>query len=286
LEAALHIRQKRIEPVESSGKYNRSLRPLRKKNTTTGAIYKRFPSVEAVLKQLLALPRNEIVLRCEIEDEEDADFVPSECLVSLVRDCRNEPANPHFERLYSALMKRILQRLPAAEIKGGKQILLKESRIQEGVIDGFQELLALDRTAYEERLDFWEVAFGMALKKLKITVEVKVCRETKRSAPLENPETGEVWAHVSEAVDTSDPFDLKELLKKDYREQLPAAIERLALEHRRIVKMCLEEYPAYSTDPDAISIAKVLKVSDKTARTRKKEALAALRRVLEKGDER
>ena len=273
-------------PVESSKPPSVLPSPLRKKNTVTGAVYERFPRNEAVLKQLLALPQTEIVLKCEIEDEEDPNFVPSECVVSLVRSCRDESAILDFERLYSVLMERILQRLPAAETKDGKKVLLKESRIQEGVVDGFQELLALDRTSYEERMDFWEVAFGLALKKLKITVEDKVWRETNRSTTLENPETGEIWAHVSEAGGISDPFDPEEMLEKDYRDRLPAAIDRLAPEYKRIVKMCLEEYPVYSTDPEVVSIAKVLKVSDKTARTRKKEALAALRRVLEKGDER
>jgi len=269
--------------VESSKNPDTPLPPLRKTYSETGKPYNRYPSNEAKLKELLALSREDIVLRCEKDDEKSSDFVPSECLVHLVRSLRNEPAGPHFERLYAALMKRILQRLPAAERKGGKQVLLKESQIQEGVIYGFQELLALDRTAYEERLDFWEVAFGMALKKLKITVEVKVWKETNRTAPLENPETGEVWAHVSEAADKSDPFDPEELLKKNYRERLYAAIERLTPEHRRIIKMCLEGFPAHSSDPKVTSIAKVLKVSDKTARTRRQEAEAALKRAFEKG---
>lgn len=258
--------------------------PLRKKHSETGAVYTRFPRVESALKQLLALPQSQIVSRCEIEEEEDPNYVPSECLVSVVRGCRTDAASEVFERLYRALMKRILQRLPKAEAKGGKQVLLKESRIQEGVIDVFQELLALDRTSYEERLDFWEVAFGSALKKLKITVEVKVWRETNQSASLENPETGELWSHISEAVDQSDPFHPAELLKKDYRERLPAAIDQLTPEHRRIVTMYLEGIPASSSDPNATSMAKVLKVSDKTARTRRQEALGALRRIFKKGE--
>ena len=272
-----------MEP--SKRKSDIPLPPLRKIYAKTGEAYKRFPSNAAILKQLLALPRKETILRCENEDEKDPNFVPSECLVHLVRSFRSEPASPDFERLYSALMRRILQRLPPAESRDGKKVYLKESRIQEGVIDSFQEMLALDRTSYEERLDFWEVAFGLALKKLKITVQDKVWRETKRSDPLENPETGEIWAHVSEAADTSDPFDPEELLKKDYRERLYAAIDRLTPEHRRIVKMCLEGFPANSSDPKAFSIAKVLKVSDKTARTRRQEAQAALKRAFEKGNE-
>ena len=275
----------RCKPVDSSKIPNIHPTQLRKKHGETGVTYVRSAKVEAILSQLLTLPREEVALRCEIEDEGSGNFVPSECLVSLVRGCRSESASSYFERIYAALMKRILRRLPVAEVKEGKQLRLKESSIQEGVIDYFQKLLALDRTTYEERLDFWEVAFGVALKKLKTTVEVKVWRETNRSTPLENPETGEIWAHVSEAMDSSDPFDPEKSLTKDYRERLPAAIDRLTPEHRRIVTMCLKELPAYSTDPNAISIASVLKVSDKTARTRKKEALAALKRVLEKGDE-
>lgn len=264
--------------------HDAALSPLRKKNARTGEVYKRFQSVEAILKHLLFLPREDVVLKCELDDEKASDFVPSECLVHLVRSFRNESANPHFERIYSALMRRILQRLPKAESPDGKKIYLKEGRIQEGVIDSFQELLALDRTSYEERLDFWEVAFGRALKKLKITVQDKIWRETKRAVPLEDPETGEIAAHVSKAMDMSDPFDPEELLKKDYREKLPAAIEGLSPDLRRIIKMCLEGFPIDSTDSNAVTISKTLKLSEKTVRTRRKEALLALKTILEQGD--
>ena len=220
-----------------------------------------------------------------MDDEKDADYVPSECLVYLVRGCRYERESQYFERLYSALMRRILQRLPAAESPDGKKLYLKESRIQEGVIDTFQELLALDRTAYEDRLDFWEVAFGMALKKLKITVQDKVWRETNRSARLENPDTGEISGDAVEAMDALDPLDPEELLKKDYREGLPSAIESLTPDQRRIIKMCLEGFPIDSIDPIAVTISKVLNLSEKTVRTKKKEALAALKKILKKGDE-
>ncbi len=260
------------------------LSPLRKKNAKTGELYRRFEKIETFLNQLLALSREAIVLRCEIDDESNADFVPSECLVHLVRSCRDEQPTSYFERLYIALMKRILLRLPPAESKDHKRLYLKESRIQEGAIDSFQELLALDRTTYEERLDFWEVAFGMALKKLTVTIQDKVWRETNRSKPLEHPETGEILAHVVEAAGISDPFGNEELFKKDYREQLPAAINSLAPDKRRIINMCLEGFPIDSIDPNVVTISKALNLSEKTVRTKKKEGLAAMKKFLEKGD--
>jgi DNA-directed RNA polymerase specialized sigma24 family protein len=260
------------------------LSPLRKKNAKTGELYRRFESVESVLKQLLALPREAVVQKCEIDDESNVNFVPSECLVHLVRICRNERPTSYFERLYGALMKRILLRLPPAESKDRKRLYLKESRIQEGVIDSFQEILALDRSMYDERLDFWEVAFGRALKKLTVTIQDKVWRDTNRSKPLEHAETGEILAHVVEAAGTSDPFGAEELFGKNYREQLPAAIGSLAPDKRRIIKMCLEGFPIDSIDPNVVTISKALNLSEKTVRTKRKQALAALKKFLEKGD--
>jgi hypothetical protein len=273
--------------VNSSGRIEPEtvLPQLRKKNAQTGELYSRFERVEIVLKRLFDLSPEAVVLKCEIADENDADFVPSECLVHLVRKCRNERATSYFERLYGALMKRILLRLPPAESKDRKRLYLKESQIQEGVIDNFQELLALDRTMYKERLDFWEVAFGRALKMLTITIQNKVWRETNRSKPLEHSETGEILAHVVEAAGTSDPYAAEELLEKDYRERLPAAIASLAPDKRRIIKMCVEGFPIDSIDPNVVTISKTLKLSEKTVRTRRKEALAELKMILEKGDE-
>lgn len=257
--------------------------PLRKCKLT-GEQYRRNEKVESVLSCLLVLSREDILLKCEIEDESNVEFVPSECLVHLVRICRNEVANHFFEGIYRVLMKRILLRLPSAESKDKRRIYLKESQIQEGVIDNFQELLALDRTSYEDRLDFWEVAFGMALKMLTITVQDKVWKETNRSMPLENPETGEVFSHVLEAAGASDPNDPSELLKKDYREQLPAAIASLPPDKRRIITMHLEGFLIYSDDPNVVTISKALKLSDKTVRTKKNEALSALKKFFEKGE--
>ncbi len=71
--------------------------------------------------------------------------------------------------------------------------------------------------------------------------------------------------------------------EKDYRVRLSAAINSLTLEQKRIVTMHSSGIPFDSKDPNAVTIAKALKLSDKTVRTRYREALAKLKRILEKG---
>lgn len=257
--------------------------PLRKKQLDSGKVYTRVPQIQQKLEELLALPREQVLLRSTEQDDTSPGYVPTECLVYLVRACREEDANPFFEGLYKALLERIIRTMPSGESKDGKRIALEESRIQEEVLDRFRELLARDRRVYEERLDFYEVRFGMALKRLKLTVEREVRADMKPLSPLENPDTGEIGSHVEEAVGLFNPFDSQECREKDYRVRLSAAINSLTLEQKRIVTMHSSGIPFDSKDPNAVTIAKALKLSDKTVRTRYREALAKLKRILEKG---
>jgi DNA-directed RNA polymerase specialized sigma24 family protein len=175
--------------------------------------------------------------------------------------------------------------MPSGESRDGKKIALQESLIREKVVDRFQELLAKDRNAYADKLDFYEVRFDMTLKRLLIAVQRQVWRETKRSRPLENPETGEISAEVEESAGTFDPFNSEEFGGNDYRSRLDAAIDSLTPDQRRIVTMCKMGIPIDSIDPKAVTISKTLKRSEKTIRTERKKAFAAIKKFLQKGDE-
>ena len=80
-----------------------------------GKLYTRRAEITAKLKELLRMPRSEQVARCEIDNVNDENFVPPECVVYLVRSFRSMPESSEFERLYkNLLLKRLVPRRRAA----------------------------------------------------------------------------------------------------------------------------------------------------------------------------
>jgi len=258
--------------------------PLRKKDSKLGKVYTRPRKIHDELKGLLALPRAEVLLRCQIVERANAGYVSSECLVHLLRACRDEPSTSYFEGIYKALLSRILRRLRSGVGADGDSVALQHLSVRDRVVDRFNELLMRDRSGYVDKLDFYEVRFDRTLKLLTLTAQKQVWKETKRSAPLQDPESGEVFAEVDEAAGAHDPFESEESDKKDYRFRLQAAIDVLPPEQKQIVTMLKLGFPIDSKDPEAITIAKAMKRSEKTVRTMRNKAFASIKVFIEKGD--
>src|SRR5205807_405809 len=134
----------------ASSKISPSIPPLRKLRIN-GTCYTRPPEIEAKLIKLLALPREEVATRCTILDRNDPAYVPSECVLHLVRACRQDEGSLYFEGLYKVLADRVYQRLPKAE-RAGDTVSLTASRLREHAFDCFLALLMADRSNYREKL--------------------------------------------------------------------------------------------------------------------------------------
>jgi hypothetical protein len=256
--------------------------PLRKR-TLEGAVYIRSASIQALLEQLEQLSREQLIERCRIRGRSDPDYVPSECLLYLVRACRAENSSAYFEELYKILAARVLGALPKAESTGGTvvRVSLSKSRIRDKAFDRFRELLATDRQVYSEKLDYFEIRFDGAIANLRRDAEGQVWREENRAAPIElDPETIELSAEVEKAAGSYNPFENGEFGDADYQSRLDAAIESLPPEQSRIIEMLKLGTPIDSKNPEAMTIAKALKRSEKTIRTHRDLAFAALRVAL------
>ena len=254
--------------------------PLRKR-TLQGTLYKRDAKIEALLVQLEPLSLAEIVERCEITDRSDLAYVPSECLMYFVRATRHDDSDRHFERLYKILLSRILRALPNPETNDGEVIRVSstKSRIRDVAFGRFTEALAADRQDYSDKLDYFEVRFDGAVANLRRDAQETAWREENRSTSLEyDPETNEPTSEVEEAAGTFNPFE--NLEENDYRSRLDAAIDTLPPEQIRIIQMLRQGFLIDSKDPDAVTIAKTLKKSEKTIRLHRDRAFKALRAAL------
>jgi len=260
--------------------------PLRKR-TLNGDLYTRDPKVEALLVELSALSRDELIERAAISRRTDPRYIPSECLVYFVRASRSDNREAWFERLYRVLAERVLRCLPQPESPDGETASLTRETVRDKVFGCFVELLSKDRDAYVERLDYFEARFDGALANLRRDAQEKAWRDENRSKPLEyDEESGELSAEVEAAAGAYDPFATSDFDDASYRLRLDAAIDGLPPEQSRIIHMLRQGFPIDSKEPGVMTIAKALGRSEKTVRTYRDKAFAAVRTAMRDGEDR
>jgi hypothetical protein len=259
-----------------------------RKRTLDGALYQRDAKVEALLGELELIPRGELVTRCGCADRSDPGYIPSECLLYFVRAARTDNSDAHFERLYKLLIARVLRVLPKAETVRARVVHVDQtkSRIRDAAFDRFVGLLGADRQVYSEKLDYFEVRFDGAVANLRRDAEKPAWREENRTVSIDvDPESNEPSTAVEEAAGHFNPFDAAVFHQTDFRSRLDAAIDTLPREQIRIIEMLRQGIPIDSKDPRAMTIAKALGKSEKTIRTHRDRAFAALRAALSAEDD-
>lgn len=264
------------------------LAPLRKKPKGAGEPYKRRTHVEALLQRLVFLSRDEIVERSRIRNTRDPDYIPTECLLHLLRASRHDNSEQYFERLFKGLYDRLISALPRPETgdENHGTIDLTAEKIRDRALGRFMEMLSTDRDDYDERLDYFEISFNAGIANLRKDAMTPALRDQKRSTPIErDPETGEPSAEVERARGSFDPFDPAKSNDEDYRLRVDAAIDALPKEQNRIVTMIAHGIPIESKTVGKPSISVVLGRSEKTIRTHRDKAYEAIR-IAVQGDRR
>lgn len=252
-------------------------RPLRKVKPD-GEPYFRRGKVEAEIEVLSRISAAELERRADLWQVGDPEFVSPEALLYFVR---NAVASAHREKLTEKLLIRVARRVPSVAGPGDNTVSLTKINIREDVRDHFIDLLLNDRRQYDDRLDYYEVNFNGAVAADRRDANARHWKHENRTTELET-DGGEVSAEVESAAGEYDPFDADELDKKDYRLLLDDAIVSLPELQRRIVVMWRQDIPIESNDPSVESISKVLGKSEKTIRTHRDKAFAALKLRLER----
>lgn len=252
-------------------------RPLRKCRPD-GTPYFRRNVVEAEIQALASMSPVELEGRAALWPASEPGFVSPEALLYFVR---NAAPGAHRDRLTEKLLFRLARRVPAIANAGGVTVSLTKMNIREDVRDHFVDLLLSDRKEYDDRLDYYEINFNSAVASDRRDANARHWKHENRTAELENDD-GEVSTKVEAAAGEYDPFNADELDKKDYRLALDDAIDSLPEFQRRIVEMWRQDIPIESNDPLVESISKVLGKSEKTIRTHRDKAFAALKLRLER----
>jgi hypothetical protein len=253
--------------------------PLRKRKLE-GELYTRRGGIEEKLEELIALPQAEIMARCAAEDEADPRYIPSECLMYLVRANRDNAPGIYFETIYKALLQRVMQQLPPEDDSNATS-----SEIRSESLGTFAELLAGDRMNYEEGLDYHEICFKDAVANVRNNAARKPGRLKKHSRPLEanpaDPDCGEYSLEIEKAGGS---MDFAKYFENHDRARLAEAISTLPEHQIAIIEMWKKEIPIDSEDPEVFTMSKALGKAEKTIRLHRDQAFKKLATILGKGE--
>lgn len=259
--------------------------PPLKKRKVDKAPYSRPAAIEEKLLEISRLSRSEIASRCQIHDEKEVDYIPSECLVHLVRQNRSQSMDECSEALFRALLERVIGGLPTGESLVGNRVDATKSEIGDRAREKFLTMLMEDRTDYVEGLDIFEARFAMGLSTLRIDAERKVWRMEKPSKreDFEDPDTGKLSRKV-EVASGFDPYERHKLDDPEYVLRLYKAIDDLPCIKKAIIEMDRNGFVTESTDPAKATISTELGHAPKTIRAYRELAHSALRAALTKGE--
>jgi DNA-directed RNA polymerase specialized sigma24 family protein len=139
-------------------------RPLVKKKN--GKLYTRPPGIEAKIDAALTQDWATLSKRARVTDPRATDFLPSECLVHLIRDAIRRGDH----RIATVLMPTLLVRAEANLLKTVPDSRMRNAEaVREEILSNLQMMFTEDGSeGHEDELDYFECKFLRALRTLRI----------------------------------------------------------------------------------------------------------------------
>ena len=251
-----------------------NIAPLSKRKGD-GSLYKRPPDVESAICVALEQDLPALLMRVAIRGIHDTDFMPTECLLHLVRTAlRNND-----EKMRDALVPHLFARCHANLCAK----LPKAPDLREEVSGLFAELLAEDGAPGGlKELDFFEVRFNAAFAALRTDAvrkyELRSARE-KVLSPLAEGEATD--SEIDEAQISQSRAEVLlgpsgRLLRGELQEQLCTLSEG---ERRAIVLHYLYGFEVESIDKSKDTVATLCKATGRTIRNRLANGITKLKAI-------
>jgi len=248
------------------------------KMTKGGAGYQRPPEIAAGIDAALKQDLNEQLRRANIGDPADPDYMPSECLLHLVREARLTGDKRAVDRLLPPLLTRCDRRLKRTIPDSWPDA----QGLRDEVLQTFCELLARVGTNHDATaLDIFECKFNKGLATLRYR---RLRRENNR---------GKLFRDIGREVDDDgqpvDPNDTLGRLSRAaqtpagqedfvYLAEMLEAIKELPTAQRKAVELCcLQGYAPGSEDPNEITAATICGVSGTAIRKNLRKAAEKLK---------
>ncbi len=259
--------------------------PLTKVRKRDKKTYERPAEIEQAIAALLEKSRAEVRSLLSIRSRKDPDYVPSECLVHLIRATRSDNDQAFFDALYGELLRRIVRVLPKPEERsseGEEAINAQREQVRDDVRDRFTAWLAADRRESSDTLDIFECRFDYAVAKARDGAWRRLGTDSTRRHSktveelTESIEAGDAEFATLHGQLFSDPGS---------RMRLHAMIDRLPDIDRRIIQMLIADFPIDSKIEGEVCIRGVLQCDESTVRNRRDAVIRRMRALVDAGRE-
>ncbi len=254
--------------------------PLRK-TRRNGAPYARPPEIEEAIDAALVQDFEALCSRATIRDRKARHYLPSECLVHLIRNAQQRRDEKTRDTLLSLLLSRcavnLLHSVLDSEVDGAHEL-------REDILGDFAELFAIDGSSTNQhQLDFFEARFNLAFRAFRIT-------RVRHALNRQNLEVHLIDDNGDEdALDDQALNRLSAILATDddpekclLRKHVYAAIMALPQAERNALVLCrMIGFKEESDDPNERTAATLCDVTGRTIRNRQTRALAKLLRFKE-----
>ena len=256
--------------------------PLTKKKEDDGTLYTRFPEIEAAIEAALGHDLDRLCRRATIRDQKSSDYLPSECLVHLIRDAHRRGDENKRDKLLPALLERchaILNKKVDGDIPNA--VMLRKQ-----ILNDFAALFAFDGSADDKLgLDYFEVRFNHAFQSFRIArlrpvfalLEKEIEIPEAAGETVEGELDNEVLARLATLQGSaSNPEE------RVFRNQVVRAIKALPLDEREaLVLVHYYGFKIQSEDPGETTAATLCGVRGRTIQNRLNRAKAKLFKLKE-----
>jgi DNA-directed RNA polymerase specialized sigma24 family protein len=255
------------------------VQPLTKRHLKTEELYCRRPEVEREIESLLRLTTETRLARARSGDSKSPELMSDEALLHLVRDARRRGAEDERDALIRPLFIRCQARLKR-DMPDGRYANAKKLR-DEALSDFCDVMLTDGMGKIPDRLDYYEVNFADALKKLRSTVRRAQDREFYRNTQLpedvesdaEEPARTDDVTRRAEELTAAPALQESTLNAQDYER----ALQVLTPNERDAVVLRAMGYRIDSIKPEEATIAQKLGVTRRTIQNWLASAKAKLR---------
>jgi hypothetical protein len=257
------------------------IRPLTKKDQS-GNLYTRPSEIQTAIDAAIQQDIVTLRQRAVVSKRDSPEFIPTECLVHIIREARRR----HDEHSIGVLLPSLLARCEAIlKNKILDSDMPNASEIREEILGEFSLLFAEDGSGSNpDELDFFECRFNLAFRSFWID---SMRRETARAEqlvelPSEN-ETPDSSSDDERLSRVSDAFQKAATQLPDISlEELLNAIRSLPADERKaVVLCCVFGYKEESDNLAETTAATLCEVSGRTIRNRLSRAAKKLSKFKE-----
>lgn len=253
------------------------VRPLTKRKAD-GELYTRPSRIEGEIRTVSEISPEILQERLNVTKPGTSGYISSECLVYLIRGAIRSDDQ---DRLSTVLLM-LLSRCKISLMRAVPTEMFPDAEsIREEILGQFSEMLAEDGAGENPgRLDFYEIRFNLAFRRLYLDAIRKEEKHSRNTVPLPDATTED---DLEEYEDTL--VRIPEILRDcetpesvACRDELIQAIKKLPPDEQKAIFLRHMGYKVESADPSEETIVTRCRCSGRTIRNRLNRAAATLRK--------